>query len=145
MLLQKTVSKLIGLGAPPVDLPLLLSHWAASSLAGVIPFMVGGSNDQSYSNASGLLDHHTDNVRSPAPDSMSDPFDWHALQVFVVNIDAHLDVRPLKEGPTFPVCSLVDSIAVSCWQAKRIPVPHFASCSRISASSRAKVRPCMKA
>lgn len=47
--------------------------------AGAIPFVLGGSNDQSYPNASALLDHHRENVT-------------------VVNIDAHLDVRPLKEG-----------------------------------------------
>lgn len=40
---------------------------------------IGGSNDQSYPNASALL--------SVAP-----------KKVGVVNIDSHFDVRPLKEG-----------------------------------------------
>ncbi|CAF1578110.1 unnamed protein product [Adineta ricciae] len=43
-----------------------------------IPFIVGGGNDQSYPNASGLLNN--------------------SKSVYVINIDAHLDVRPLKEG-----------------------------------------------
>ena len=43
-----------------------------------IPFVVGGGNDQSYPNASALL--------------------AQAKSVYVINIDAHLDVRPLKEG-----------------------------------------------
>lgn len=45
---------------------------------GKIPFVVGGGNDQSYPNASALLKH--------------------SQTVFVINIDAHLDVRPLKEN-----------------------------------------------
>ena len=45
------------------------------------PFVVGGGNDQSYPNASALLER----VGSSAP-------------VACVNIDAHFDVRPLKEG-----------------------------------------------
>ncbi|CAF1493261.1 unnamed protein product [Adineta ricciae] len=43
-----------------------------------IPFVVGGGNDQSYPNASGLLNN--------------------SKSIYVINIDAHLDVRPLKEG-----------------------------------------------
>ncbi|UJR17898.1 hypothetical protein I4U23_004797 [Adineta vaga] len=43
-----------------------------------LPFVIGGGNDQSYPNASALLNH--------------------ARSVYVINIDAHLDVRPLKEG-----------------------------------------------
>lgn len=46
---------------------------------GGIPFIVGGGNDQSYPNVSGMFDS-TDG------------------SVGIVNIDAHLDVRPLKEG-----------------------------------------------
>eukprot|EP01117_Protostelium_nocturnum_P006558 TRINITY_DN2362_c0_g1_i3.p1 TRINITY_DN2362_c0_g1~~TRINITY_DN2362_c0_g1_i3.p1 ORF type:complete len:250 (-),score=82.94 TRINITY_DN2362_c0_g1_i3:25-774(-) len=47
-----------------------------------IPFVVGGGNDQSFPNGSGLIDvFGKDNVG-------------------VVNIDAHLDVRPLKNGKT---------------------------------------------
>ncbi len=43
-----------------------------------IPFVVGGGNDQSYPNACALLERND--------------------SVGVVNIDAHLDVRPLKDG-----------------------------------------------
>jgi len=49
---------------------------------GKVAFVIGGGNDQSYPNACGLLD-------SLANKSCS---------VGVVNIDAHLDVRPLKNG-----------------------------------------------
>jgi formiminoglutamase len=42
-----------------------------------IPFVIGGGNDQSYPNGYGLLKHYL-------------------KEVGVVNIDAHLDVRPLK-------------------------------------------------
>ncbi|MBV51529.1 MAG: hypothetical protein CMH77_03375 [Nitrospinae bacterium] len=45
-----------------------------------IPFVVGGSNDQSYPNASALLDKKSEQV------------------IGVINVDAHLDVRPLKKG-----------------------------------------------
>ena len=45
---------------------------------GRVPFVVGGGNDQSYPNASALLKH--------------------SKSVYVINIDAHLDVRPLKEN-----------------------------------------------
>jgi formiminoglutamase len=48
--------------------------------AGCIPFVVGGSNDQSYPNAAALL-----RARGNG-------------NVGTINIDAHLDVRPLKEG-----------------------------------------------
>jgi len=47
---------------------------------GKIPFVVGGGNDQSYPNASALLKN--------------------SKLTYVINIDAHLDVRPLKEGKT---------------------------------------------
>lgn len=46
---------------------------------GGIPFVIGGGNDQSYPNASGM-------------------FESTEGSIGVVNIDAHLDVRPLKEG-----------------------------------------------
>ncbi|CAF1045752.1 unnamed protein product [Adineta steineri] len=45
---------------------------------GKIPFVVGGGNDQSYPNASALLKN--------------------SKSIYVINIDAHLDVRPLKEN-----------------------------------------------
>lgn len=47
---------------------------------GGFPFVVGGGNDQSYPNVSALLNQKP---RHP---------------VGVINIDAHLDVRPLKNG-----------------------------------------------
>jgi formiminoglutamase len=47
---------------------------------GGIPFVIGGGNDQSYPNASALLHHQKDKT------------------VGVINVDAHLDVRPLKDG-----------------------------------------------
>lgn len=47
-----------------------------------LPFVVGGGNDQSYPNARALLAHAAALHRPVA----------------VINIDAHLDVRPLKEG-----------------------------------------------
>jgi formiminoglutamase len=50
---------------------------------GGIPFVVGGGNDQSYPNASALLAHVQSGVGG---------------KIGVINIDAHLDVRPKKEG-----------------------------------------------
>jgi formiminoglutamase len=49
----------------------------------VVPFVVGGGNDQSYANARALMQH----VKNTGSTSVG-----------VVNVDAHLDVRPLKEG-----------------------------------------------
>lgn len=43
-----------------------------------IPFVIGGGNDQSYPNASALLNT--------------------SKSILIINIDAHLDVRPLKEN-----------------------------------------------
>lgn len=51
--------------------------------AGTVPFVVGGGNDQSYANASGLMEHLVK---------------MKSTSVGVINIDAHLDVRPLKDG-----------------------------------------------
>eukprot|EP00300_Choanocystis_sp_HF-7_P013289 c18235_g1_i2.p1 GENE.c18235_g1_i2~~c18235_g1_i2.p1 ORF type:complete len:306 (+),score=70.77 c18235_g1_i2:49-966(+) len=48
---------------------------------GGIPFVVGGGNDQSWPNALALLQQHAANA-----------------SIGVVNIDAHLDVRPLIDG-----------------------------------------------
>lgn len=48
--------------------------------AGAVPFVIGGGNDQSYPNAAALLAHS------------------RGRPVACVNIDAHTDVRPLKEG-----------------------------------------------
>jgi formiminoglutamase len=72
------------------DIPSNLSHEDAHAAlaektgeilkAGGIPFVVGGGNDQSYPNAEAMLGHHAGQA------------------VGVVNIDAHLDVRPLKAG-----------------------------------------------
>ncbi len=58
----------------------LSRHVAAILKQGGVPFVVGGGNDQSYPNASALLAH-----------SGTQP-------VGVINVDAHLDVRPLKDG-----------------------------------------------
>jgi arginase family enzyme len=61
----------------------LLSQVVRSVLSiGAIPFIIGGGNDQSYPNAAALLDVYKENVGA-------------------VNIDAHLDVRPLKLGTGF--------------------------------------------
>ena len=46
---------------------------------GAIPFVIGGGNDQSYPNARGMMNTLDDSA-----------------SVLVVNVDAHLDVRPLK-------------------------------------------------
>lgn len=54
------------------------------SCAAKIPFIVGGGNDQSYPNAAALLD-------AVAEGYLKGP-------VGVVNIDAHLDVRPLNNA-----------------------------------------------
>jgi formiminoglutamase len=73
-------------GDIPVGLPLDQSHTALTEQTtsiiqkGGIPFVVGGGNDQSYPNARALLDSKPD------------------TPVGVINIDAHLDVRPLKDG-----------------------------------------------
>ncbi len=73
-------------GDIPADLPLEASHTALTEKTasiiqnGGIPFVVGGGNDQSYSNACALLDAKPD------------------IPVGVINIDAHLDVRPLIDG-----------------------------------------------
>ena len=47
-----------------------------------IPFLIGGSNDQSYCNVRALMEHHKNS----------------GLKISVINIDAHFDVRPLKNG-----------------------------------------------
>jgi formiminoglutamase len=73
-------------GDIPAGLPLKASHTALTEKTGSIiqnggiPFIVGGGNDQSYPNACGLLDAKPD------------------IPVGVINIDAHLDVRPLNDG-----------------------------------------------
>jgi len=46
---------------------------------GKIPFVIGGGNDQSFPNGYALVKHYQRDVG-------------------VINIDAHLDVRPLKDG-----------------------------------------------
>ena len=73
-------------GDVPADLPLDQAHTVltervlAALREGGIPFVVGGGNDQSYPNACALLDHQPD------------------TPLGVINVDAHLDVRPLKDG-----------------------------------------------
>ena len=61
---------------------------------GAIPFVVGGGNDQSYPNGSALLDHAKGYVCAQSP-----PLSPNS-KVGIINIDAHLDVRPLKDGKT---------------------------------------------
>jgi formiminoglutamase len=73
-------------GDVPPEIPLEEAHAMLTEKVGSIldqgglPFVIGGGNDQSYPNASALL-HHRKNK-----------------SVGVINIDAHLDVRPLKDG-----------------------------------------------
>lgn len=73
-------------GDIPTEIPLTDAHARLAQAVGAIlekggiPFVVGGGNDQSYPNASALLHHHAGHP------------------VGVINIDAHLDVRPLKDG-----------------------------------------------
>ena len=57
---------------------LLRARVAGVLAAGAVPFVVGGGNDQSYPNARAALDR--------------------GLKLSCINVDAHLDVRPLKEG-----------------------------------------------
>jgi formiminoglutamase len=60
-----------------------LTRQVAACLAkGAIPFVVGGGNDQSYPNASALL------AQCIA----------RGTSMTVINVDAHLDVRPLRDG-----------------------------------------------
>ncbi len=73
-------------GDLPAGLPLEKAHETLKDTVSEIlqhggrPFVVGGGNDQSYPNASALLSR------------------WGEGRVGVVNIDAHLDVRPKIEG-----------------------------------------------
>ena len=73
-------------GDVPKDLAHEDAHLALSEKvreildSGSVPFVVGGGNDQSYPNASALLE-------SQLGDALG-----------VVNVDAHLDVRPLRNG-----------------------------------------------
>lgn len=67
---------------------------------GGIPFVVGGSNDQSSSNGKALLDH-LDQLKKEATQQQDDHHiddeistTKYPSSMFVVNIDAHLDVRP---------------------------------------------------
>ncbi|CCQ90821.1 putative Arginase [Nitrospina gracilis 3/211] len=67
-------------------LPLEQAHAALTAKvkgilqAGGTPFVAGGGNDQSWPNAQALLDTH------------------ESCRVGAINVDAHLDVRPLIEG-----------------------------------------------
>jgi formiminoglutamase len=79
--------KIVDLGDIPQDLHFDKSHQQLQEKVtqaisvGAIPFVIGGGNDESYSNAMGLLNNVKDRSR-----------------VAVINIDAHLDVREQKEG-----------------------------------------------
>jgi len=70
--------------------------------AGHTPFVIGGGNDQSYSNARALLDVVDDSgtaARAMSTGSQR-PGDTTAgpPMIGVMNVDAHLDVRPLIKG-----------------------------------------------
>lgn len=84
--------KVLDFGDVATDLPLEEAHKSLTSkvadilAAGGVPFVIGGGNDQSFANASALLDH------------LKKKEGGEPATVGVVNIDAHLDVRPLKEG-----------------------------------------------
>jgi len=73
-------------GDVPPEVPLKEAHARLTEKVGSIlsqggiPFIIGGGNDQSHPNASALLQHRKGKT------------------VGVINIDAHLDVRPLKDG-----------------------------------------------
>lgn len=61
----------------------------AALRAGHIPFCIGGDNSQSYCHASAWLAHRADTTGYTSSDGMGG---------LVVNLDAHLDVRPYLEG-----------------------------------------------
>lgn len=69
--------------------------------SGYFPFCIGGSNDQSYPNARALMKFHG------------------ASNVSVVNIDAHLDVRPFVPKP--------DSLRMTSEQDTETFFPHSGS------------------
>jgi formiminoglutamase len=77
---------IVDAGDIPAEIPLIDAHARLTQTVGAIlekggiPFIVGGGNDQSYPNASALL-HRPE-----------------ANPVGVINVDAHFDVRPLKDG-----------------------------------------------
>ena len=102
----------VDVGDVPQDLPSLehahvaLQQRVAALLnAGphVIPFVIGGSNDQSYPNAAALMSTlaaaaaaaSTAAAAVSAAGGAAGPV---VPSIGVVNIDAHLDVRPLKDG-----------------------------------------------
>ena len=64
----------------------LTKHVLSGLKSGYVPWIVGGGNDQSYPNAAGLLAHLCTNKLEAK------------RHVRVINIDAHLDVRPLKNN-----------------------------------------------
>ncbi|MFQ5482247.1 MAG: formimidoylglutamase [Nitrospinaceae bacterium] len=73
-------------GDVPPGLTLEEAHIHLTRIVGEVldkggaPFVVGGGNDQSYANAKALLNRHPPGTAG------------------VINIDAHLDVRPLLDG-----------------------------------------------
>ncbi|KAL0487679.1 formiminoglutamase [Acrasis kona] len=85
--LDCTNTKIIDLGDVAEDLDFDSSHStlrqkvSQAISVGSIPFVIGGGNDESYSNAAGLIENVKDISR-----------------VAVINIDAHLDVREQKDG-----------------------------------------------
>lgn len=88
-------------GDVPAGLSLEAAHTALRAKVrevlsvGAIPFVVGGSNDQSSSNGLAFLDSF---VPSTAPPTTPTTTTMPTAPVVVVNIDAHLDVRPRLPG-----------------------------------------------
>lgn len=83
--------KVLDFGDVPSDLTLEEAHKTLTSKVadilahGGVPFVIGGGNDQSFANASALMEHlKTTQKEGTEPAGLG-----------VVNIDAHFDVRPL--------------------------------------------------
>ncbi|KAI3636418.1 hypothetical protein MIR68_005770 [Amoeboaphelidium protococcarum] len=91
--------KIVDFGDVDPSLPLEQAHLRLTELVhralyiGGIPIIIGGGNDQSYPNASALIQNLLECK------SMVDNTQQLADQkLHVINVDAHLDVRPLKNG-----------------------------------------------
>jgi len=81
-----------------------------------IPFVIGGGNDQSYANVSGLM--------SALP----------GKEYAVINVDAHLDVRPRKEGKIHSGSPFREMLEDSRFKGSFVEfAAHGNQCSRIHA------------
>lgn len=70
-----------------------------------IPFIIGGGNDQSWPNCEALLNMNKLQARGD-------------FRLGVINIDAHFDVRPLKDGKLHsgaPFRKLLESVRKHTW------------------------------